>query len=217
MLDLAMQGDLRDSRRISLRIVDAAGNNIAQNDQVVAESVTAGLFVPPATAPGAYRLAAVLYDLPDMAPLTDGDKSPEIELMEIEVLPPPVDARRHTRPAQSIRNVPNSAASSSCLSPSDIGSLVPLASYSPIRMLYSSGGRSGGNSIVYSSCNTMPGVQRLTGAKPDWGSRSCCATSLPDASTTCTKTVYRLGVACRLSQARLKRSGSPAESVLGNV
>jgi hypothetical protein len=89
VLDLAMQGDLRESRRISLRIVDAAGNNVAQNDQVVAESVTAGLFVPPDTAPGTYRLAAVLYDLPEMAPLTDGDKSPEIELMEIAVLPPP--------------------------------------------------------------------------------------------------------------------------------
>lgn len=89
VLDLAMQGDLRESRRISLRIVDPAGANMAQNDQVVAESVTAGLFIPPDTTPGTYSLAAVMYDLPDMAPLTDGDKSPEIELMEIEVLPPP--------------------------------------------------------------------------------------------------------------------------------
>jgi hypothetical protein len=89
VLDLAMEGEIRDSRRISLRIVDAAGNNVAQNDQVVAESVTAGLFVPPDIAPGTYRLAAVLYDLPEMTPLTDGNQPPEIELMEIEVLPPP--------------------------------------------------------------------------------------------------------------------------------
>ena len=85
VLDLAMQGNLPETRRVSLRVVDGDGNAIAQSDRTVAETVTAGLLIPPDTAPGSYALVAILYDLPDMAPLTEGDAPPEIKLMEIEV------------------------------------------------------------------------------------------------------------------------------------
>lgn len=86
VVDLRVQGDLRDTRRLSLRIVDESGATIAQNDQTVAENVTAGLFVPPGTEPGAYTVLVVMYDLPDMTLLSDGDETPEIELMQVEVL-----------------------------------------------------------------------------------------------------------------------------------
>jgi hypothetical protein len=85
VLDLDMQGNLPETRRVSLRVVDPEGNSIAQIDRTVADSVTAALLIPPDTAPGSYSLIAILYDLPDMAPLTEGDAPPEIKLMEVEV------------------------------------------------------------------------------------------------------------------------------------
>ncbi len=57
--------------KLSLRLLDAQGHVIAQND-VPAESdqpVHLGLFVPPGVAPGNYQLAAVLYDPNTLAPV----------------------------------------------------------------------------------------------------------------------------------------------------
>jgi hypothetical protein len=83
VLDLTLQGEWKEERRISLRLVDAAGNSIAQNDQVVGPTVTAGLFVPPGTAAGTYRLVGLLYDLPELQPLGEGE--PTVDLMAVEV------------------------------------------------------------------------------------------------------------------------------------
>lgn len=83
VVDLTLGGEWTAERRISLRLVDAAGNSIAQNDQVVGPTVTAGLFVPPGTAAGTYRLVGLLYDLPELQPLGEGE--PTVDLMAVEV------------------------------------------------------------------------------------------------------------------------------------
>ncbi len=57
--------------KLSLRLLDAQGHVIAQND-VPADSgapVRLGLFVPPDVAPGSYQLAAVLYDPATLVPV----------------------------------------------------------------------------------------------------------------------------------------------------
>ncbi|MFM7175003.1 MAG: hypothetical protein ACKO4U_18400, partial [Caldilinea sp.] len=82
-VDLTLGGEWKADRRISLRLVDAAGNSIAQNDQVVGPTVTAGLFVPPGTAAGIYRLVGLLYDLPELQPLGEGE--PTVDLTAVEV------------------------------------------------------------------------------------------------------------------------------------
>ena len=48
--------------KLSVRLVNGAGEVVAQNDVPAAPGVRLGLLVPPDAVPGAYQLAAVLYD-----------------------------------------------------------------------------------------------------------------------------------------------------------
>ena len=57
--------------KLSLRLLDAEGHVVAQNDVPAdsGEPVRLGLFVPPGVAPGNYQLAAVLYDPDTLVPV----------------------------------------------------------------------------------------------------------------------------------------------------
>jgi hypothetical protein len=59
--------------KLSMRLVDGAGQVVAQNDVNVEAEMRLGLFVPPATPPGDYTLGAVLYDPSTLAPVLDRD------------------------------------------------------------------------------------------------------------------------------------------------
>lgn len=74
--------------KLSLRLLNAAGESVAQNDVDVADAVRLGLFAPPDLPPGAYTLAAVLYDPTTLEPrLTDSGQQAGV-LAEIAVNAP---------------------------------------------------------------------------------------------------------------------------------
>ncbi len=61
-IELDLSGQTDGSRKLSVRLISPEGDAIAQRDVVVEESVRLALLVPPDAAPGAYTLAAILYD-----------------------------------------------------------------------------------------------------------------------------------------------------------
>ncbi|MCX6043708.1 MAG: glycosyltransferase family 39 protein [Chloroflexi bacterium] len=64
-------GRVDGSLKLSARLVNGAGQVVAQNDQTLREQLSFGLFLPPDAPPGPYALAAVLYDPATLAPLKD--------------------------------------------------------------------------------------------------------------------------------------------------
>ena len=71
--------------KISVRLMGQDGAVIASNDRVLAPADRLGLFVPPATAPGAYTLAAIVYDPATMEVVADKDGASPSILTEIHV------------------------------------------------------------------------------------------------------------------------------------
>jgi 4-amino-4-deoxy-L-arabinose transferase-like glycosyltransferase len=73
--------------KLSMRLVDGAGQVVAQNDVNVEAEMRLGLFVPPGTPPGDYTLGAVLYDPATLAPVLDREGNEFGVLATIEVAP----------------------------------------------------------------------------------------------------------------------------------
>ena len=86
--------------KLSLRLLDAQGHVVAQNDVPAdsGEPVRLGLFVPPGVAPGNYQLAAVLYDPDTLVPVTP-DGAPMLPPSR----PSPSPAPRCRRPGAAAR------------------------------------------------------------------------------------------------------------------
>ncbi|MFN8490798.1 MAG: glycosyltransferase family 39 protein [Caldilineaceae bacterium] len=70
-VELTATGRTDSSLKLSARLVNAAGQVVAQNDTGLSEHISLGLFLPPDAQPGAYTLAAVVYDPNTMQPLKD--------------------------------------------------------------------------------------------------------------------------------------------------
>jgi hypothetical protein len=72
--------------KLSLRLVNGAGEVVAQNDQVFAPTVRFRLPIAADASPGRYQLVAVLYEPETLAPLPtqDGDFILELSPVEIE-------------------------------------------------------------------------------------------------------------------------------------
>lgn len=71
--------------KVSLRLLDAAGENVAQLDRTLEENMRLGLFVPPATAPGRYTLTLSVYDPATLVPLQDSTGNTLISLTTVEI------------------------------------------------------------------------------------------------------------------------------------
>lgn len=61
-VDLALSGQTDGTRKLSVRLMDAAGNAVWQRDVTAEPDVSLTLLVPPDALPGAHTLRAVLYD-----------------------------------------------------------------------------------------------------------------------------------------------------------
>lgn len=72
-------------RKLSLRLLNAAGESIAQNDQVFAPTMRFRLVIPEETTPGQFTLVAVLYDPDSLAALPDQQGALMVELSEVEI------------------------------------------------------------------------------------------------------------------------------------
>ncbi len=92
VLAVAMQaaGRIDGSLKLSARLVNPAGEVIAQNDKVLSERISLGLFLPPDAVPGAYTLAAIVYDPNTLAAVKDrsGNELATIARLEVQVRPP---------------------------------------------------------------------------------------------------------------------------------
>ncbi|MCZ7569356.1 MAG: glycosyltransferase family 39 protein [Ardenticatenaceae bacterium] len=72
--------------KVSVRLLSATGEKVAQMDRDLASAMRLGLFVPPATPAGSYTLALSVYDPTTLQPLPGGDRGALIELRSVEVL-----------------------------------------------------------------------------------------------------------------------------------
>ena len=70
-VELMATGQTDNSLKLSLRLVNAAGQVVAENDTGLNAHISLGLFLPPDAPPGQYTLAAVVYDPKTLAPLKD--------------------------------------------------------------------------------------------------------------------------------------------------
>jgi hypothetical protein len=59
--------------KLSVRLLNGAGEVVAQNDVPAANGVRLGLLVPPDAPPGDYQIAAVLYDPATLAPIRSAE------------------------------------------------------------------------------------------------------------------------------------------------
>jgi hypothetical protein len=77
-------GDARPLK-LSFRLLNPAGEAVAQNDVEVADAMRLGLFVPPDLPAGRYTLGAVLYDPATLEPAPAKDGEQVGRLAEIEI------------------------------------------------------------------------------------------------------------------------------------
>jgi hypothetical protein len=70
-VELTAAGQVDGSLKISLRLIDPAGQIVAQQDKIIEPQFRLGLLVPPDAPPGQYTLAGVVYDPTTMQPLSD--------------------------------------------------------------------------------------------------------------------------------------------------
>jgi hypothetical protein len=71
--------------KLSLRLLNGAGESVAQNDVEVTADARAGLFAPPDLPPGLYTLGAVLYDPATLEPVLTASGEQVSVLAEIEL------------------------------------------------------------------------------------------------------------------------------------
>ncbi len=72
--------------KLSYRLVDPAGQVVATQDRQLRQSDRFGLIVPPLAEPGAYAVAAVLYDGATLAPIADVDGNEQVTLFAVNVV-----------------------------------------------------------------------------------------------------------------------------------
>lgn len=79
-------GGQEGDRALSVRLVDAQGSVVAQQDKALgADAGTFLLFVPPTAAPGCYSLQLVLYDPSTLQPIQDAGGKNEVAAAKMEV------------------------------------------------------------------------------------------------------------------------------------
>ncbi len=84
-VELKVTGRVDNSLKLSARLVNGAGQVVAQNDQVLSDHIRFGLFLPPDAPPGPYTLAAVIYDPTNLAPLKDATGNDMATITPIDV------------------------------------------------------------------------------------------------------------------------------------
>jgi hypothetical protein len=70
-VEMSATGQTDGSRKLSLRLVDPAGNVVAQQDRTVEAGLRFALLAPPDSPPGEYLLAGLLYDAATLQPIPD--------------------------------------------------------------------------------------------------------------------------------------------------
>jgi hypothetical protein len=70
-IDLTFGGLIDGSRKMSLRLRDASGADVAQQDVTVLPGAQVALWLPSALEPGNYTLGGILYDPATLAPIAD--------------------------------------------------------------------------------------------------------------------------------------------------
>ena len=84
-LDMQVAGRTDGSLKMSVRLVDPAGQTVAQHDVTLTPDVRLGLLVPPDSADGRYTIAAVVYDADTVEPLLDQAGNQVGNLSEVTV------------------------------------------------------------------------------------------------------------------------------------
>lgn len=84
-LEIDLTGRVDGGLKLSFRLVAPDGTVVAQRDESVLPHISTALLVPPGAAPGAYTLAAVLYDPGTMEPVVDRTGEAQPALVEISV------------------------------------------------------------------------------------------------------------------------------------
>jgi hypothetical protein len=83
---LAPVGTPGTPHNVSLRLLDPAGQQVAQQDTpLTGEPLHLALFVPPDAAPGDYTLAALVYNATTLAPLPDSRGAELVPLATVTV------------------------------------------------------------------------------------------------------------------------------------
>lgn len=92
-IEAQIEGEWLPQYKLSLRLIGPDGVIIAAQDRPLAEVMRFGLFAPPGSRPGDYRLAAVLYDaermvnIPAVASSVEGGPM-EVKLTTIQIVDP---------------------------------------------------------------------------------------------------------------------------------
>jgi hypothetical protein len=88
-VELTVAENVGHPLKLSLRLAAADGTVVAQNDVPAdtGQDVRLGLFVPPATPAGEYKLEAVLYDPADLRPILDRNGEESAQLATATVTP----------------------------------------------------------------------------------------------------------------------------------
>jgi len=84
-VELDATGQTDGSRKVSIRLLNPAGEAVAQADTALTAQMRVNLFVPPHHVPGAYTLAAVAYDPNSLAPFLDVNGQELVPLTTIPV------------------------------------------------------------------------------------------------------------------------------------
>lgn len=92
-VEYTITGSEASPHKLSLRLLDAAGSVLASADRPLLPTDRAGLFVPPQTPPGAYTVAALLYDPATLAPLPDDAGRDTVPLAAVTISPAPASRR----------------------------------------------------------------------------------------------------------------------------
>jgi hypothetical protein len=88
-VELSATGLVDGTRKLSLRLVDAGGTVVAQQDRTVEPAFRYGLLIPPDAPPGEYSLAGILYDPATVEPIPDTTGNELATLATITVDPTP--------------------------------------------------------------------------------------------------------------------------------
>lgn len=84
-VELDATGQTDGARKVSVRLVNPAGEVVAQADAALTNQMRVNLFVPPHHLPGTYRLVAVAYDPNSLVPFRDVNGQELVQLATIQV------------------------------------------------------------------------------------------------------------------------------------
>lgn len=84
-LEISFASDPPADWKISMRLLDAQGQVVASNDNALAPTLRAGLFVPADAPAGSYTVAVVIYDGLTLAPILNVKGNEQTMLFAVEV------------------------------------------------------------------------------------------------------------------------------------